>query len=78
MKRSMTRWKKVLLLLACCAAVAACQTQDNKSAANVDPAACKKTCDEVFDQCTQKCHVDDTICPEACVDAVGSCNKRCG
>ena len=74
----MTRWKLATLLLACCAAFAACGTQNTTGAASVDPAACHKACDERYDQCTQGCDPDDLICPEACVDATASCNKRCG
>jgi len=74
----MSRWNRIILLLACCAAFAGCSTQDTTGAVSVDPATCRDTCEDLYNPCLQNCNVDNQICPEECVDTLASCKNRCG
>lgn len=71
----MSRLNRIILVLACCAAFAACKTQQTPSA---DPVACKSTCEGTYAECQPGCKVEDEACPERCVNQMQSCKERCG
>jgi hypothetical protein len=75
----MRSWK-IALALVCCAAFAACSTQDTSGAASGDPGSCRRSCDGAYDKCAYSCEqkVDNNMCSDECIDALDSCKRRCG
>jgi hypothetical protein len=71
---------RIALTLACCLALAACQTPESQSgSAGGGSASCQSSCDSGYDSCANACEqkVDNNMCPTECVDTLRSCQKRC-